>query len=134
MPPVKHNANAARPSGWISPGDHQAWSIRSVLAPDGDRRSVREPEVARRAHGVGCRSRNAVFGPHRVVLLESTRGQQDAATRPDRPPLALALHHATDDAAVVDDQLDEAGVQMSRDGGIVGHRPEEAADDAPARR
>ena len=24
MPAVNHSANAARPSGWISPGDHHA--------------------------------------------------------------------------------------------------------------
>ena len=96
------------------------------------RRSVREPEVARCAHGVGCCSGNAEFGPHRGVLFESARSQQYTATRPNRPPLTLALHDTADDPAVVDDQLHEPGVQMSRDCGIVGHRGEEPADERPA--
>ena len=82
MPPVKHNANAARPSGWTSPGDHHAWSIRSVLAPTAIAAVCARPRLRGRAHGVECRSRNAVFGPH---LRRSVRNRPRPAAHRDAP-------------------------------------------------
>ena len=108
---------AGRPPGLI----HQVGT-----RADGDRSLVRQTGVTGCSHGARCRSRNTVFGSHLGILLESTRGQQYTSPRPDRPPLTVALDDPTGDAAVVDDQLDEAGVQIGGHGGVVGHRPEKA--------
>lgn len=93
---------------------------------------MRQTDIAGCAHGVRCGSRNAVSGPHRVVVFESARGEQHASTRPDRAHPTVAFDSSTDDVAIMDDQLDEAGVQMCGNRGIVGHRGEEAADERTA--
>ena len=137
LPPVDEDsageahAKAARPSGWTNPGDHQAWSIRSMLAPTAiaarcvSPRFPGAPMVSDAAPGTPYSARIASFCSNPPATSSTPR-------RAESPDGALEFHDPADDPAVVDDQLDEAGVQMSCHGGIAGHRGEEPADERPA--
>ncbi len=91
MPPVNHSANAERPSGWVIPGDHQAWSIRSTSAPAAVAArcactgAAGPPMVSVSAAGY------AILAAHRRVLFESATGQHDAATCPDPHRRAIVV-------------------------------------------
>ena len=55
---------------------------------------------------------------HLLVVLEAATREHHAVPGTDGSLFAVCLHHHTDDATVLGDQIDESGVQAQRDTGL----------------
>src|SRR5699024_5939232 len=84
--------------------------------------------TAWRAHRIPGDARNAVLRPHLVVALESPRGDDHAAARPDGDALPATVRDRPADPPVPDDELVDGAVPHRPRVGTLPQREQEPAD------
>ena len=72
------------------------------------------PTISPRPHRVPRLTRHAVFSTELVVALESTGGEQHTPTGAYRSALPVGLDDRSNDRIVLEDQLDQRGIQSHR--------------------